>query len=76
MHGPTSVKFKNLTVIIPNLTVAVEECERILAHTHPNTTISVMLCSDDNLKYKADIAFVHKRNLTALLSLLLCYIHF
>jgi hypothetical protein len=57
--------FKNLTALIPNLTVAVdEECEP--THAHPNT---ITLCSDDNLKYKAGIAFVHKRNLIALLSL-------
>lgn len=42
---------------------------RAHARTHPNTTISVMLCSDDNLKYKAGISFVHKRNLIVLLSL-------
>jgi len=65
--------FKNLALIIPNLTVAVDkECERThahAAHVHPNTTISVVLCSDDNLKYKAGIAFVHKINLIASLSL-------
>jgi hypothetical protein len=33
------------------------------------TTMSVMLCSNYNLKYKANIAFVRKRNLIALLSL-------